>query len=248
MKRMLITGSGGFVAKHFIDYIQKNAIDINLLGIGLKDEIDIPIAYTQLDLADYTAVTQILKDFEPDYIVHLASVSSVAQSWNAPVASFLNNTNIFLNIVENVRILNLKTRILSVGSSEEYGNYPNEKMPLKEEYELKPNSPYSVARVSQEMLSKIYAKNYNIDIVMSRSFNHIGPGQKDIFVVSSFIRQLVEISFGKREPCLFVGNIEVIRDFLDVRDVVTAYYTLLTSAKKGSIYNVCSGTGVPLLK
>ena len=97
-------------------------------------------------------------------------------------------------------------------------------MPLKENYKLYPNNPYSVARVSQEMLSELYANSYDLDIIMTRSFNHIGPGQKDVFVVSSFVKQLVEMAQNSCEKTLHVGNIEIIRDFLDVRDVVDAYY------------------------
>jgi GDP-4-dehydro-6-deoxy-D-mannose reductase len=129
-------------------------------------------------------------------------------------------------------------RILSVGSSEEYGRFEEKDLPLKEEHTLLPLSPYAVARVSQELLAKVYVDSYGLDIVMTRSFNHLGPGQKEIFVVSSFAKQLAE-----DKSSISVGELDLVRDFLDVRDVVDAYFRLLQQGVKGEIYNVCSGQG-----
>ena len=103
-----------------------------------------------------------------------------------------------------------------------------------------------MARVAQEMLSKLYARNYNLNIMMTRSFNHIGPGQRDVFVVSSFIKQLVSIKKHGGHGKLHVGNINITRDFLDVRDVVDAYWKIINFGKRGEIYNVCSGNGTTL--
>ena len=183
-----------------------------------------------------------LEKIRPDYIVHLAALSSVAQSWQDPAKCFLNNTSVFLNIVDGVRELDVKCRILSVGSSEEYGIY-NE--PMQEDFVLHPKSPYSVARLSQEYLSKLYVDYFDLDIVMTRSFNHIGPRQNTKFVIPSFVSQLVKISRGEQDE-IRVGNIDVIRDFLDVRDVVEAYYKILKLSKTREVYNVCSGRGVRL--
>lgn len=246
MKKIIITGANGFVSRYFVEYLNKNTTDFDVLGLDISADTDLNIKYKQANLTDKGLIYRILKEYQPDYILHLASVSSVAQSWHNPVESFVNNTNIFLNLIESVRELNLRSRILSIGSSEEYGDYPADKMPLKENYELHPNNPYSVARASQEHLSKLYANSFGVDIVMTRSFNHIGPRQKDVFVVSSFVKQIVEIALGKRDNLVHVGNIDLIRDFLDVRDVVDAYYKILTEGKRGEIYNVCMGFGVKL--
>jgi GDP-4-dehydro-6-deoxy-D-mannose reductase len=149
-----------------------------------------------------------------------------------------------LNLLEAVRKLKISTRILSIGSSEEYGNVEEKDIPLIEDHPLKPVSPYAVARVSQELLSKIYSNGYGLDIVMTRYFNHIGPFQKDIFVIPSFVKQLVQLkNNGDRDSELVTGDISIVRDFTDVRDVVAAYYLLLTEGKNGEIYNVCSGKG-----
>ena len=179
--------------------------------------------------------------------MHLASISSVGHSWNHPQESFVNNTNIFLNLVEQIRIENLNCKILSIGSSDEYGIVSKDDLPIKEACRLNPINPYAVARVSQEMISQIYQKGYGMNIVMTRSFNHIGPGQKEIFAISSFAKQLVNIHAKKTaDNTVFVGDISVIRDFVDVRDVVRAYYLLLKHGKNGEIYNISSGIGISL--
>ena len=251
MKKFLITGYSGFVSRHFCEYLENNGIRSLIKGIdvhrpdfqqeGFKN---IKLDFEKIDLLDKGTVENIIFDFQPDYILHLASFSSVAFSWKEPIISFQNNTNIFLNLLEAVRKLNISTRILSVGSSEEYGNVRENDLPLQEDHPLKPISPYAVARVSQELLSKIYSNGYGVDIVMTRSFNHIGPFQKDIFVLPSFVKQLVQLKEnGTRTNELITGDITVIRDFTDVRDVVAAYYLLLTKGEKGEVYNVCSGKG-----
>jgi len=244
--RVLVTGCNGFVARYFVDYFRINKIQADFLGVDVASTCTIEgIAYSQMDLMDMQRIKALLSSFQPTHIAHFASVSSVAQSWEMPVASFTNNTNIFLNIVESVRNLRLSPRILSVGSSEEYGNYPCHAMPLKEDYQLRPGSPYAIARVAQEMISKLYADSYGLEIMMTRSFNHIGPGQREVFAIPSFICQMLKAKAEGRTN-ISVGNIDIVRDFLDVRDVVDAYYKILFFGRKGEVYNVCRGIGFTL--
>jgi GDP-4-dehydro-6-deoxy-D-mannose reductase len=182
--------------------------------------------------------------FSPTHIVHLASFSSVSKSWDNPIDSFMNNTNIFLNIVEIIRKNKISCRLLSVGSSEEYGNVSDGCIPIKETMNLRPVSPYAIARVSQEMLSQCYVSSYGLDIVLTRSFNHLGPGQREIFVIPSFVKQiLVAKKEGKLQVDLHTGDISIVRDFIDVRDVVKAYYKLLEKGISGELYNICTGIG-----
>ncbi len=242
MNKYIITGVAGFVGYHFVEYLKQNDKTSQIIGVDIASKIDLDIQYHQLDLNNKVELEKVIKTCAPDYIVHLASISSVGQSWQDPASCFQNNTTIMLNILEAIVKNKLKTRVLSIGSSEEYGNG---KMPLKEDMLLNPQNPYAVAKVSQEMLCRLYAQNMGVDIVMTRSFNHIGPRQSERFVIPSFIRQLVKISQGV-ENKLFVGNIDVARDFTDVRDVVDAYYKILTSGESGAIYNVCSGRGYKL--
>ncbi|HPO49278.1 MAG TPA: GDP-mannose 4,6-dehydratase [Spirochaetota bacterium] len=254
MEKILITGFSGFVSNYFLEFLNKNKLKYNILGIdvnapffSLNDFENLKINFLITDLLNKEKIYNIIYEFQPDYILHLASFSSVSFSWKEPVLSFMNNTNIFLNLVDSIRSLGLKTRLLSIGSSEEYGNFSKNMLPLREDYNLFPLNPYAVARVSQEMLSKVYVSGYNLDIVLTRSFNHIGARQKDIFVISSFAKQLTIIKkSGKKVGSLKTGRIDIVRDFLDVRDVVNAYYLLLKKGEKGEIYNVCSGIGYSL--
>ena len=254
MKKYLITGYSGFVSRHFLEYLDKNETYASIKGLDVqKPEFshssykNIRLDFEKIDLLDRDRVESIIFNFQPDYIVHLASYSSVAFSWKEPILSFQNNMNIYLNLLESVRKLNLPARILSIGSSEEYGNVDEKTLPLTEAHVPRPVSPYAVARVSQEMISKVYVDGYGLDIVMTRSFNHIGPFQRDTFVISSFAKQLVEIKkSGKNSGELVTGDTSIVRDFTDVRDVVVAYDLLLKKGKPGEIYNVCSGKGTSL--
>lgn len=251
--KYIITGVSGFVGKNYLSYLNENSLKSDILGIDVRmpdvntGEFDsLKIRFEKTDLKDKDRLCKLIYDFSPDYILHLASYSSVAASWKSPNASFLNNVNIFLNLLEAVRLIGLKCRILSVGSSEEYGAVKIEDLPLTESSNLNPTSPFGVARVTQELLARLYADVYGLDIIITRSFNHIGPGQNENFAVSSFAKQLVEARKNQLNEFVTAGDVTIVRDFIDVRDVVCAYHKLLLDGKKGEIYNVCSGFGVSL--
>lgn len=251
MDRYLITGFSGFVSRHFLEYLEMLERPVSILGVDINDPdfgLDrlshVQSDFVKMDLLDREGLEKIIFQFQPNYILHLASYSSVAFSWQNPVKSFQNNTNIFLNLLEAVHSVNSGIRILSVGSSEEYGDLAGSNAIFHEEDALNPISPYAVARVSQEMLSKVYVKGYGLDIVMTRSFNHIGPGQKETFVIASFAKRLVEMKKSGASSCkLQTGDISLIRDFVDVRDVVRAYDGLFKKGRRGDIYNICKGVG-----
>jgi len=253
MKSILITGISGFVGGHFTQYILNAQPDNVIHGVSrskpLWDFIQNPdqclgaITFHQCDLLDSAKINAIIREIQPDYILHLASFSSVAQSWREPHASFLNNTNAFLNIVESVRIHGLNTKILSIGSSEEYGIVKESDLPLTEKKHIAPANPYAVARVSEEHLAQIYANGYNLNICCTRSFNHIGPGQSDQFVVSSIAKQFAEIAIHHKKPIIKIGARSIIRDFIDIEDVIRAYDAILEKGVNGEVYNVCSGKG-----
>jgi GDP-4-dehydro-6-deoxy-D-mannose reductase len=252
--KYLITGSSGFVAKHLINKIHSVEPTSEVIGIDVHDlpeentYSESPNRYKHItvNLLDYEIVQTIIEDIAPNYIIHLASYSSVAFSWENPVKSFMNNVNISLNILEAVRLSNIKVRILSIGSSEQYGQILKENIPVEENCPQNPTSPYAISRVSQEKLSILYAKSYGLDIVCTRSFNHIGPYQSSKFVVSSFVKQMVHKKNSNSDNTISVGNINVVRDFTDVRDVVDCYYLLLHKGKSGQVYNVCSSRGTTL--
>jgi GDP-4-dehydro-6-deoxy-D-mannose reductase len=224
-----------------------SGLDIHRPDFSLNEHRNVKAVFEKIDLLAKDDVEYIIHEFQPNYILHLASFSSVAFSWKEPIQSFQNNTNIFLNLLEAVRKLDTNTRILSVGSSEEYGNVDDADLPLTEDRRLSPVSPYAVARISQEYLSRVYADGFGMDIVLTRSFNHVGPMQKSVFAAASMAKQLVDLKkSGKNRGSIVMGDISIVRDFTDVRDVVHAYYLLLKYGKRGDIYNVCSGVGVSL--
>ena len=244
--KIVITGVSGFVGGYLVNHILEQDPTTEIYGLDIvvapPNSSLASVSYYQLDMFDDRALESVLKSINPDYIIHLASFSSVSASWDNPVSSFKNNTNIFLNLVESVRSNTIRCRILSVGSSEQYGVVRIADLPLDETIHPNPTSPYAVARVAQENLSLIYARAFNMDIVCTRSFNHIGPGQTGNFLVSSLGKQFAQIRMNERKT-IHVGTLSVIRDFLDVRDVVRAYWMLLQQGKSGEVYNICSGQG-----
>lgn len=256
-KKFLITGFSGFVGRHFIQYLYERPETFEVCGVDIKEPAfdcsiykdKINIQFKKVNLLNRDELKTVLAEFNPDYILHLASFSSVAYSWQHPEDCFVNNTNIFLNLTCALKEADLTCRVLSIGSSEEYGNVLPDQLPLKEDMHLTPVSPYAVARVSQEMLSRVFVDHYQLDIILTRSFNHIGPWQDERFVVPSFIRRILNIKdSGEKAGTIETGDTAIVRDFVDVRDVVRAYYLLLTKGTPGEIYNICSGKGIPLSK
>ncbi|MBN8218024.1 MAG: GDP-mannose 4,6-dehydratase [Spirochaetes bacterium] len=238
----LITGATGFVAPFAAQGLRDAFPGLRIWGTGPEPAPPgFPLeGYLPLDLKDQAAVQGLIDRVKPDLVVHLASQSSVSESWRTPVESFYNNTNIFLNLVEAIRRAGQRCRVLSVGSSEEYGRHAASDLPLTETLPPNPASPYAVARVAQAHLSTVYTEGFGLDILCTRSFNHFGPGQSDRFVISALVRQFVAMErSGDRR--LTVGNTAVRRDFTDVRDVARAYALLFQKGERGGLYNVCSG-------
>jgi GDP-4-dehydro-6-deoxy-D-mannose reductase len=247
----LITGASGFVAGHLIEAIFKAETNPIVTSVDriepdyffLEHDKRQLINFFKSELMNKADIEKILEEARPDVVVHLASFSSVRNSWIHPITSFNNNLNIFFNLLESVKYVNSKIRILSVGSSEQYGIVPADRMPIKENEPLNPISPYAVARVAQENLAKVYINAFKLDIVITRSFNHFGSRQSEAFVLSHLAKQIAEIKTGRRRPVIEVGDTDIIRDFTDVRDIVMTYRSLIENGVSGEIYNVCSGIG-----
>ncbi len=154
-------------------------------------------------------------------------------------------TNIIgeLNVFEAVRELGINPVIQIAGSSEEYGLVEEDELPVKETNPLRPLSPYAVSKVGQDLLGYQYYKSYGLDIIRTRGFNHSGPRRGEVFVCSNFAKQIARIEKKKQEPVVYVGNLEAIRDFTDVRDIVKAYWLATEKGEPGEVYNICSGKG-----
>jgi GDP-4-dehydro-6-deoxy-D-mannose reductase len=241
VKRVLITGSGGFVGRILAD--KMTALGFEVWGADrAPSERFNGERQLSVDLTNEGAVCKLLDQVQPEGIVHLAAQASVSRSFDKPIETILTNTLPILYILDCLKQKPAACRLLAIGSADEYGPVTSaDQLPLREDSPVAPNNPYALAKSIQNQYCSGYATLYGQDVVITRSFNHTGAGQRDTFVLSSFARQIAEIKVGRREPVIRVGNLEAKRDFLDVRDVCEAYLTLLEKGAKGETYNVCSG-------
>lgn len=247
MKKALIIGAAGFVGSYLIDHIQKHCIWSIVVTKMPQERLTLQGAdVCDLDIMDPAAITELLEEKRPDYIFHLAAQSSVAVSWKNPGLTVDVNIKGSLNVLDAVRKLDYKPRVLLIGSGEEYGHLRQDEVPVGEDNVLRPGNIYAATKACQNMLGAIYARAYGMDVLMVRAFNHVGPNQSPIFVVADFCRQAAEIELGMREPVIRVGNLSARRDFSDVRDVVRAYAALMEKGKAGETYNVGAGKAVEI--
>ena len=244
--RLFVTGAGGFVGGHLVDYFLTLPDPSVHAGVflppGQNPVLDsLPVAQHRIDLRDAAAVRAVLQDIQPDAVVHLAAMADVSQSFKDPWGTLENNIVCQLNVLQAVLALGLKARILVVSSAEIYGAAGGTGEPLDEDRPFLPANPYSVSKVTQDMLALQYFLSHAMPIIRARPFNHIGPRQSGGFVAADFASQIAAIEAGCQEPVMFVGNLAAERDFTDVRDVVRAYYLLLDKGEPGEAYNICSG-------
>ena len=245
--KAIIIGAAGFVgsylAKAVRDYLFCDVIVTKLP----HERVDIPEAeIIDLDIMDESQLSAVISDAQPDYIFHLAAQSSVALSWENPALTVDVNVKGTLNILNTIYELGINPRVLVVGSGEEYGYVSEDAVPIHEDCALNPGNVYAVTKATQNMMATIYAQAYGLGLVMTRSFNHIGPRQTERFVVSSFCNQVAKIEKGIQEPVIRVGNLTAKRDFTDVRDVVHAYTLLSQFGRAGETYNIGRGKAVAI--
>jgi len=243
--RALITGINGFVGSHLAEYLLANT-DWHLSGTifgridnieGIRDRLMLfPAELSREQVVDY-----VLEETEPAYIFHLAAQPIPSASRSNPWFTLENNIRLQLNILEGVVRLGLKCRVLVVGSSEEYGAVQPSDLPVVEETPLRPLNAYGLSKITQDYMGLQYYLSHDLPVIRVRSFNHIGPRQRAGFVTADFARQIAAVEAGLQEPTVAVGNLDVSRDFSDVRDVVRAYHLLMLSGKPGEVYNVGSG-------
>ncbi len=243
MKALLI-GAAGFVGGYLIRELESSGMEVHATCLP-EENIDHRFVH-KLNILDSGAVDNIFNEIAPDAVYHLAAQSSVAVSWKKPALTAEINVIGAINVLEAHRAARKSSRLVLIGSGEEYGFIRENACPLKEDEPLRPGNIYAATKVCQEMLGEIYSRAYSKDIVMVRAFNHSGPGQSPIFVISDFCRQIAEIEAGRHEPVISVGNLSARRDFTDVRDVVRAYRLLGEKGVSGKIYNVGRGKAVEI--
>ena len=249
--RLLVTGSGGFVGGHFVDYVHAEQPGVEVHGVvlphgGVSWRAASGARVLEADLNDPAAAAAVVEEVRPAAILHLAGQSSVHLSWRDPGGTMRTNVLGIVHLLDAVRRQGLRPVVVVVGSAEEYGPVGPEEMPIREDTPLRPASPYAVSKVAQAALALLYGPAGGLRVVLTRTFHHTGPGRGEGFAESSFARQIAEIEAGRRPGVLKVGNLDAVRDFADVRDVVRAYWMLLERGEAGVAYNVCSGRGRPV--
>lgn len=248
MSKGLVIGAAGFVGSYLIDEMHSCGIDAYATKLPHERLEHEHARVYDLDILDKEAIVTLLLEIRPDYIFHLAAQSSVGLSWKNPGLTVDVNVKGSINVMDAVRELYYKPRVLLIGSGEEYGHIRPGETPIREDNLLRPGNIYAATKACQNMIGSIYAQAYDMQLMMVRSFNHIGPGQAPMFVVSDFCKQVAEIEKGLREPVMYVGNLAAKRDFTDVRDVVRAYVKLIQQGAPGETYNMGSGHAVEIRK
>lgn len=238
--KALITGITGFVGKHLEAFLQDKAevYGTSRLNRGEKHIFE-------LNLMCETEIIKLIEKIKPTHIFHLAGLSNVRESWEHKADFIQGNVIGTVHLLEAVRKVNNQIKVITVGSSEEYGIIPAGVNKVKEDTLLQPINPYGISKCAISMLVQLYNKSYGLNVTHARPFNHIGPGQRLGFVSSDFAYQLAQINKGKvKENKINIGNLQTARDFTDVRDIVEAYYRIGISGIAGEVYNVCTGQEV----
>ena len=243
---ILITGITGFVGSHLADL----AIEKNCKVYGLKRwnlsrlrnvrHIMDKIEWIDCDITDPVSVKKAITKSKPDKIFHLAAESFVSPSWDHPSHYMDVNYKGTVNIFEAVRELNLKSKILIPGSGEEYGEIFEDELPITEKTLLRPVNPYAVTKIAQDLISYVYVRTYNLNIVRVRAFNHEGPRRDNTFGIPWFAYQIARIEQGLQDPIILTGHIEDRRNFTHVRDMVEAYWLAIDNCPPGELHLIGS--------
>ncbi len=248
---VLVTGITGFVGGYLARALARDAEGgpeaLRVVGTSFPQappESARDIFY--LDLRAECDVRDLVRKVRPDRVFHLAAVSNVRSSWQARRETLETNVLGTHNLLEAVRLEAPRARLLFVSSSDVYGVAAEGEAPLAEGRPFHITNPYAYSKAAGEMMCGFYEKIEDLDIVIARPFPHTGPGQSADFVCADWARQVVRIERGAAEPVLRVGNLDVRRDFSDVRDVVEAYMALMRKGRRGEAYNVCSGRALAL--
>jgi len=228
-KRLLITGSSGFVGRWCL---REPAMPPRWRAVETS---------AALDLRDAASIDAELGAQPPDAVLHLAAQSFVPASFEDPRATFEVNLLGTLNLLQALARAGFRGRFIYVSSADVYGQVPAEGMPIDEDRRPEPRNPYAVSKLATEALCRQWHYSQGLDLVVVRPFNHIGPGQDPRFVVSGLARQFALIRRGLQPARITAGDLDVSRDFTDVRDVIRAYFGLLEGGEPGGVYNVCSG-------
>lgn len=244
--KALITGMSGFVGEYLAEQLVEDGFEVwgtSRMKTPPSFSVGAKVNWVYSDLQNEESITKFIDKIEPDHVYHLAGQSNVKKSWLDKTETFEANVNATIRLLEAIRNSKVResVRILSIGSSEEYGRISPNITSITEEVPLRPISPYGISKATVSMLINHYVDSYGLNIIHARPFNHIGPRQSAGFVTADFAKQIAEIEQNKRPAVITVGNLEAARDFVHVKDIVNAYLNLVRFGKSGETYNVCSG-------
>ncbi|NCO12514.1 MAG: GDP-mannose 4,6 dehydratase [Candidatus Pacebacteria bacterium CG_4_10_14_3_um_filter_34_15] len=247
--KILITGGTGFAGSHLVEALLAHGYeDIHVTSFSGSSEFMEKLINKdnihQLDLTNRQDTESLIKELQPTQIYHLASFAYVGKSFEKAEELLNNNISLQLNLLKAVKEFAPNARLLVIGSAEEYGvSLSDDEIPCDEDHKFRPINPYAVSKITQDMLAYVYYISFNLDIVTVRPFNHIGERQTSDFAIPAFTNQVVAIERGEQEK-LLVGDLDAIRDFTDVKDMVEAYIVVMNNGQKGEVYNIGSGIGV----
>ena len=233
-----ITGSGGsYLAEHILSKDHKIKIFGIYRSIGNKNLLkNKRIKLFKCDLCDFNKTQKIIKKINPGVIFHLASTANVRDSFNSPRKTIENNNAITLNLLEVIRINKINPLIIVCSTSEVYGQVSRKDVPIKETKNISPVNPYSVSKAFQDMLAQVYFKSYGLKIIITRMFSYINVRKAFLFQ-TAFARQIVDIERGKKK-ILTHGNLDSVRNIIDISDAMEAYWLTAKRGRIGEIYNI----------
>lgn len=241
-KKILITGITGFVGSHMADFLIQKKIKIyglkryHLSRLDKVEHIYNKINWYDCDLTDPVSTQKMIKHIKPDIIFHFAAESFVSPSWDHPNRYMSVNYKGTLNILEGMKNINSKAKILIPGSGEEYGYLKKNQMPINEKTELNPVNPYAVTKVAQDFIANVYYESFGLNVIRVRTFNHEGPRRENVFGISSYAFQIAKIEAGQQNKIVRVGYLGDKRNFTHVEDIIKAYWLAVQKCKPGKLY------------
>lgn len=237
------------MGSHLAEYLLAQEFSVYGLSRGKHGDANIAafrhrVTMLDGDLTEASSIVAILRDVKPDLIFHLAAQAAVPLAWADPAGTLRDNILGQLNLLQGIITAAIDPLILIPGSNEEYGLiYPHE-LPVQETNPFRPTNPYGVSKIAQDMMAYQFFLSHKLRCIRVRPFNHIGPRQSEIYVASAFAKQIAEAESDRGEALIKVGNLEVRRDFTDVRDVVRGYHMALSQGQWGEVYNLGSGKAI----
>lgn len=232
--KILLPGCAGFIGTHLS--AELNSAGHEVVKCDLRGSDDT----LSMDIMDQGRIQNVLEEYRPDVIINMAGQANVGLSWTKPQLTVQLNTIGMINILEAVRAVDQKIKVIAVGSSDEYGSLKERGTNVTEDTPINPMTPYAVSKQAQELFAQLYVRSFDMDICMIRMFNLGGSGQSKGFMISDFASGIAKIETGKK-TYLSVGNLESARDFTHVRDACRAIRLIAEKGKTGEIYNICSG-------